>query len=148
MELEEKIKQSGLKAYDIHKMLDKKISVGQASKWIKTVRTLAVKELLWRLCDEKMAQAPNPEKKAKPKEPTTSPTIEKTKKIVQYIRSKEWPKALLVFARGYGEGTIVEVGDFWYFEFDGSGWKLPKTEKAEQVWLGKHLVKWNDFKKI
>lgn len=144
MDLKEKIEKSGLRAYDIHKMSDKAVSVGQASRWLKRGKAaqsipVSVKMLLWRLCDEKIVQPPK---------------VEARKEIISDQQSakseseKEWPSAIPVISRSYGEKTVREVGDFWFLEYGGTGWKLPKSRKAEKVQLGKDLVKWSEFKMI
>jgi hypothetical protein len=95
MELTERIKEVGLKPSDIVKLQkdspEGPISLSQATGWLKKpYSTKAIEQLLWRLCDEKVATGVSydrPGRKGaefsgkKPKEPEFSMPVVKVKKI-------------------------------------------------------------------
>lgn len=72
---------------------------------------------------------PRPVAAKPPARTTAPPTKPATPKQQPTIRAQQVP------ARGYGDATVRESGDFWYFEYAGSGWKVPRSYPRKATYL-------------
>jgi len=131
------LRSAGLRSGDVYRETGGLVNYSTAKRWLGGDVSWAGVWILEVLCDRILGEEDN-EGLKKSKESGGSK---------KEVMSKDVIIACETAGRGYGAGSRKESGDFWFFEYNGSCWKVGSgVGLSEDIMCGGDIVSLGDFK--